>query len=687
MKRRIAAIVVLLIFASIGAMLVYQPTPPSTPSKPPEKPSEIPVPSKPLEISGPWMAEVGEEVAFKVTSEDRPVQEVVVTPTGCAEKSTDLNGIVSLRFEKVGAYRVVASKKGYDHAYTLIEIYPKGNDAIQIRGIRWPYPPFSCERLHSIRMMGANYLALKVWYLIDNRGKISPAIHSEDNIVLGVTWENFEAYAQCTISEAKSYGFKILLVPFLWEEGRRLDEPVEPQTFIKGSLEMFEEEITNITLKTANLAEKYGVEMLIPLSDLYSYTSWNFASLWHQKMLPKLREVYKGKLVVGSQKYHLGVVDYPYFDYSGYDYVGLGMDFDGFPASWEKLRLAIRRVLDYADGLKTQYGTRIIVSRVAFQPLQESMAIFEGYDEHPEDVKVRCYETMFEEATGRVDGFFFYMWEYSVPTFLCLKRAGKEFIPVSAYQGKGAYNIIRDHYSKPCEKLGIHVAKNLNVTIDGDDSDWIPINPLCVDPINDTWLSGRDLRAIYAFSDNEDLYIMVEAYSKIDYDVFVFLVTELLPIRLGYLVTLSPTAQQTPLWKLNWSADPPHSYAGIIEDVSVGNNIAEVKVPLEKVCSGLKEIEITVYANVPSLTPSEIPGFPFTSQKDVDACGDEAMELLSYAGYQQALGQAVGKVEATRKPWCTLALLAETSSGLRIEYSGKNIASAKREKMRECRLL
>jgi len=185
---------------------------------------------------------------------------------------------------------------------------------------------------------------------------------------------------------------------------------------------------TNITLKTAKLAQKHGVEMLIPFEPLSDLTNWDFASSWHQKMLPKLRDVYKGRLVVGSQKYHLAVVDYPNFDYSGYDYVGLGVDFDGFPTSWEKLRLAIRRVLDYADGLKKKYGIKIIISRVAFQPLPESMAIFEGYDEHPEEVKLRCYEMMFEEATGRVDGFFFYMWEYSVPTFLCLKRAGKEFI-------------------------------------------------------------------------------------------------------------------------------------------------------------------------------------------------------------------------------------------------------------------
>ena len=83
------------------------------------------------------------------------------------------------------------------------------------------------------------------------------------------------------------------------------------------------DKITSIVLKWANISEMYGIEIFCPANEpqLLSYQKEKDVSDWAQELLPKLREIYHGKIGFRVQNMAEGFAVY---NLTGYDYVVFG---------------------------------------------------------------------------------------------------------------------------------------------------------------------------------------------------------------------------------------------------------------------------------------------------------------------------------------------------------------------------
>ncbi len=113
------------------------------------------------------------------------------------------------------------------------------------------------------------------------------------------------------------------------------------------------ERLTPLALEWAAICEKYGVEMFCPANEpqLMAYQKEQDISDWAQQILPRLREVYTGKLVFLAQYTAEGL---PRYNLAGYDYVaigGVGADSDVDQMPWR----TEEKIEETLDSLRTLY--------------------------------------------------------------------------------------------------------------------------------------------------------------------------------------------------------------------------------------------------------------------------------------------------------------------------------------------
>jgi hypothetical protein len=395
-----------------------------------------------LNISGPWIAEVGDNVTFTVTSGDRFVQGAKVTVDE-SSGFTDSEGNISFRFEKVGAYRVVASKEGYGDAYTLIQIYPRGNEAIKIRGLRWPNPySLRTATLHEMRMAGANYVAFKVNYFIEEDGSLVPIRYTWFDAPR-CTSEELKKLATIWINHAHNYKLNVMIVIWLWwPERTNFYEWVYPNK------QKFLDEYEKVLLEWAEFATEHKVEMFTwEACRVTDVLGWEGSSKWHQAILPKLREVFKGDIVLGFQDFKQFLLNNqtpPAFNYTGYDYVGIDLWNDqNLPATVEEMESIVESTLRYCEQLKGEYNVKVILTWL------QCYRIFKGYEDEPENGKLRFLEMAMNKSIGVVDGMFVNTWDYRISCQYHLNAEKMLFV----WQGRGVYELVKKYYAKPYESV------------------------------------------------------------------------------------------------------------------------------------------------------------------------------------------------------------------------------------------
>ncbi len=124
------------------------------------------------------------------------------------------------------------------------------------------------------------------------------------------------------LKKAKKAGFAVLVSPnFVGAAGHNYAEEG-----ININLEKHLKNSEEVALKWVNIAEEYQAEYFAPQNEFNGPIRGNFAekgaeearitSEWHQEMLPKLRQVFTGKLMAKLDEPREGI------DVSGYDYVG-----------------------------------------------------------------------------------------------------------------------------------------------------------------------------------------------------------------------------------------------------------------------------------------------------------------------------------------------------------------------------
>ena len=570
-------------------------------------PSPSPTHIQELSILGPWTTEVENEVTFTVTSEDKPVREVTVT-TAEFTGLTDSDGNISLRFRKVGVYKIVASKDGYSRSYALIQVYPKGNEAIEIRGLRWPNPySLRTATLHEMRMAGANYVAFKVNYFIEKDGSLVPMRYTWFDAPRCTT-EELKKLAIRWIRDARNYGLNVMIVTWLWRpDWTGFHEWVYPNR------EKFLDEFERVILEWAEFAEQQGVGMFTwESARITDLLGWKGSSEWHQVILPKLREKFKGNLVLGFQdlrSFFINDRTPPEFNYAGYDYVGIHLwDDVSLPATVDEMRSILDRTIEYCQQLRKTYGVKTIFTWL------ECYRIFKGYEDNPERGKIEFYEMAMNKSIGKVDGMFVNTWDYRIMCMYHWNATQRVFV----WQGREPYNLVKKYYTRPHEEIGTVKA---TIAIDGKDDDWKELNPLCLDPPN---------VALYATHDEQYIYIMIQSLNrtslpKSEYKIWIDVD---LDGKLDYRIDLAP--DNAKLFNIPYQygkfapfgeTEMNHTFTFDLD--CAWENVAEIRIPLHVIIyQKIENKRIAIHAAEWGVV---LPEWGFI--ETINVCGEGFVEL------------------------------------------------------------
>jgi len=137
----------------------------------------------------------------------------------------------------------------------------------------------------------------------------------------------------------KKAGFRIILVPNPMHPNLDMGQGYEwegpdPEARYHRSHELIKK-LDAVVIKWAGIAEQYQVDGFIPTNEPHKLVrDYHDASRWLQEILPRIREVYSGRVIAIDTMYDLGQgksIPFPY-DYSGYD-----MIYGGPPCGWKEI--------------------------------------------------------------------------------------------------------------------------------------------------------------------------------------------------------------------------------------------------------------------------------------------------------------------------------------------------------------
>ncbi len=228
---------------------------------------------------------------------------------------------------------------------------PEIREEFEIQGLTWRtisyyyhpgiyremYNRESNERLiRKAKEAGANYLLVRVFYNgTENGGLVGDETEAKNSL-------------KEAIATAHNHGMKILLVPY-----------VESRDYWNRRWTLSEKIWTETVLKWAEFAEENGVEMFAPGVEMNLILEENVSWKWLREILPKIREVYRGK-VITAEHYDVGrwrILD-EHGAFEGYDCIGLTF----FPRKEYDGVSDIRSFGDYSDYMEEEAKTLDMLS-------------------------------------------------------------------------------------------------------------------------------------------------------------------------------------------------------------------------------------------------------------------------------------------------------------------------------------
>lgn len=241
--------------------------------------------------------------------------------------------------------------------------------------------------------VGANTAALDVSVSINDKGEIKNAFPMD--------------FVEKRLSElAHRYypkGIRIYLVGDIFytkdlnarggEPGPVPDEVAADPNFLK--------QYDDFIIEIAKLSEKYHVEMFSPMNEPDLKLGSVNASAWGQKILPKIREVYKGKIIAKEAAAPLlGGGPRPEknwdINFRGYDAIGVDPTCSGRPEA--ECRVLIKNLLSQIQSL----ANRDAIGSIMFT----EFGVWGGnLKEMSEDQKLVGHRVLFEEGQNILKGF------------------------------------------------------------------------------------------------------------------------------------------------------------------------------------------------------------------------------------------------------------------------------------------
>jgi len=519
-------------------------------------------PKPQLRLSGPSTVGINEKAVFAITCNEVAVEDAFVNVGNWTEK-TDANGTVAFRFSSVGSYVVNASKEGYVSVSLAVNVV-----AISIRGFfAGRVDPSFSQSLQEAKEIGANYAQIVYWVEVLKNGSILPDQYCPNGWSKKATIDR--------ILRTHDAGLKVYLQiypEFYGTFGAHAGElemgPVTDQS-------LFMEDMEKVALEWAKIGGDLHLELFSPACELNVFLSWDNNMKWHREILPKLREVYHGEIVQKGElvweKYKL----YPkgdlslYDHYADWDYVNSDI-FESVNStqSFEDYRAYVNTTIHNLLLLKEKHNAKgILLGEIGIP--ESERAIFHFRTLHGlnlEEYRFMFWKILFEEAIGKVDGFFFWGWdEYPSASELIksyYKGLGENYLNQVTFRFKdGASEALSKariglkalynysyHLGERNEKILLKaeealkvaeyiVAKYwankvnnvvedlgpLGIVIDGYSDDWASrFAALTIDQAGDVTIKGEDLKALYLANDEENLYFMIQFSDKPEADVVLF---------------------------------------------------------------------------------------------------------------------------------------------------------------------
>lgn len=254
----------------------------------------------------------------------------------------------------------------------------------------WPSPGKIEELLDSeseIKDLGVNIIPLNANYCI--RGD------EIKQVVFGPPWmtKNPEDYVIENIKKAHQKGFAVFL---------ELNTLAPGCDMVIQNKDKFIEDFIHESKKWAEIAERYQVEMFSPLNEP-NLVLGEKGFEWAQKVLPEVKEVYSGDVV-------LKIADRPKpGNYSGYDYLAI----DIFPGEINYWREDIKTAVSEMEAIVRMYNLKGGIIGELGAPTQ----IGPGEDERlvagkivDQKTQAQIFQIAFEEAWNKTDGFFVLAW-------------------------------------------------------------------------------------------------------------------------------------------------------------------------------------------------------------------------------------------------------------------------------------
>lgn len=290
--------------------------------------------------------------------------------------------------------------------------FPEGNERIKIRGLGSHPPSGLLQTPELARSTGANWYHIKMCVIFTEDGKC-------------INFPGQETWVRNQIRRAHKVGLKVLLVPFI-ASGSKPSMPGNI-SLPKPLWNDFYECATNLTLELARIAKEEKVEMLATANEVWSFTNEEEASKWYQFILPKIKEIYDGKVMVCfyPQLHNLvqaiksGIRTEKDFErvlainVSGYDYIGLA----GTPGvdSIEEMHELNKEVIERLEKIHNRWKVRVIFLEVNSPETVEKEKFWKKYlNKGMSRSQIRAM--VFREWTKDfsnvdfVDGWFFIEW-------------------------------------------------------------------------------------------------------------------------------------------------------------------------------------------------------------------------------------------------------------------------------------
>ncbi|MBI4168206.1 MAG: hypothetical protein HY515_04590 [Candidatus Aenigmarchaeota archaeon] len=211
--------------------------------------------------------------------------------------------------------------------------------------------------------------------------------YQADGSIKASDMEKYASTARRLIRYYKEAGLAILLSPSPVPhnlEGEPGPVPENIRTEVLKSYEQF-------VVKLAKIAEEENVEIFSPMNEPDYKVGTELSSTWGQKILPKVRAVYTGKVM---WKGALGLAEKKSINFTGYDILGFtSFPYGGIEGYKERVGSIISAMNNWAeeDGVgmvfASEFGT--------YKPVQISKA------DEPKSIQY-----VFDKGEGRLDGFF-----------------------------------------------------------------------------------------------------------------------------------------------------------------------------------------------------------------------------------------------------------------------------------------